>query len=194
MAFILKSMFSYYNYIYSLKGLFELIWAFNFLPHLSFTDPRSASFILIQDSPLLVLSILSAYSLICKFGPLLMKSKQPFELRGLMIFYNIVQASSCAYFATKVSFGIHVNLNISPKKYQWKNFSQQRWVNLQIISGSSHITLEIWIQFLVSTCRLQRFRAWNGWSYLMLHLFASKNFGPVWHGMISKASRPKPSL
>lgn len=127
MAFILKSMFSYYNYIYSLKGLFELIWAFNSLPLLSFTDPRASSFILIQDSPLLVVSILAAYSLICKFGPLLMKSKQPFELRGLMIFYNIVQASSCAYFATKVSFGIHANLNISPPK----NINEKILINVE---------------------------------------------------------------
>lgn len=134
MALILKSMFSYYNYIfYTLKGLFDPNWAFNSrplplsLPNL-FTDPRSSSFILIQDSPLFVLSILAAYSLFCNFGPLLMKSKQPLELKQLMILYNLVQASSCAYFATKVSFGVFVNFktikNSHNNNHQWKNFAE----------------------------------------------------------------------
>lgn len=70
------------------------------------SDPRTKNYYLIQDSPLPVAAIILAYLGMCKYGPVLMKDRKPFELRSLMTIYNFIQ------FVINFGFGFYVSKNI----------------------------------------------------------------------------------
>lgn len=56
-----------------------------------FTDPRTANFPL-ANSPIPILLICASYLyFITKLGPRLMANRKPFQLKGFMIAYNIIQ-------------------------------------------------------------------------------------------------------
>jgi hypothetical protein len=44
-----------------------------------------------KGAPLPVLTILALYACLCKFGPILMADRKPFDLKKIMIAYNILQ-------------------------------------------------------------------------------------------------------
>lgn len=46
---------------------------------------------MLGDSPVPILTVILAYCAMCKYGPILMKDREPFELRSVMIFYNLAQ-------------------------------------------------------------------------------------------------------
>lgn len=61
-------------------------------------DPRSENYFLLGESPAPMLMILACYAALCTLGPKLMQSRRPFELKSLMIVYNLVQVVGCAVF------------------------------------------------------------------------------------------------
>jgi hypothetical protein len=54
-----------------------------------------------KGAPLPVMTILVIYACLCKFGPMLMADRKPFNLKKVMIAYNIFQI---AYNTIGVSF------------------------------------------------------------------------------------------
>lgn len=58
----------------------------------SFADPRVEDWPLMA-SPWLVLSIFSLYLLMANYGPGLMKSRKPMELRWILVVYNLYVAT-----------------------------------------------------------------------------------------------------
>lgn len=113
MAFLLKSIHRFYNYIYyDLEGK-TLILFNNNSNKLSFLDPRMVKFPLLQNSPLPIISILGLYALLCIYGPILMKSRKAFTLKSVMMFYNAAQIILCFCFASKVEvFNAYINLTL----------------------------------------------------------------------------------
>jgi len=58
---------------------------------LSFADSRSDDFFLMQTPPIKVTLIWAAYILMIKHGPRLMESRKPFDLKYIMMAYNLFQ-------------------------------------------------------------------------------------------------------
>lgn len=69
---------------------------------LFFLDPRAENFYLIHDSPLPILTILAAYFVLFKFGPIIMSTRKPFELNSTMTAYNFIQVVANSFLAIKV--------------------------------------------------------------------------------------------
>ena len=62
-------------------------------------DYRTADYPLIRDGPWLMLTIMISYfTFVTKIGPRFMKSREPFQLRGIMLVYNILMVVTNAYF------------------------------------------------------------------------------------------------
>lgn len=69
----------------------------------SYADKRVDGFYL-MSSPFPVLLICAGYIYFIKYmGPRLMRDRRPFELKGLIIFYNIIQLFLNTYLVYKVS-------------------------------------------------------------------------------------------
>lgn len=67
-------------------------------------DSRSTNFLFVGYSPLSVTMLLISYVLLIKIGPKLMQSRKPFELRNIMIIYNISQIILNFYVVAVVRF------------------------------------------------------------------------------------------
>jgi uncharacterized membrane protein YwaF len=68
-------------------------------------DPRIKNFPLFTDNPMDVLTIMFSYLLFVKIiGPKLMKDRQPFDLRNLMLLYNVFLVVINAYFLYEFIF------------------------------------------------------------------------------------------
>jgi len=62
-------------------------------------DHRTAHLPLIRDGPWVMITIITSYLIfVRKIGPFIMKSREPFELRGLMLIYNSFMVLANAYF------------------------------------------------------------------------------------------------
>ena len=65
-------------------------------------DYRTADYPLIRDGPWLMLTIIISYFMFVeKIGPRFMKFREPFELRGVLLFYNTFMVLANAYFFVK---------------------------------------------------------------------------------------------
>ena len=66
-------------------------------------DERSKHLPLIGNGPWIVLGIMAIYLLVViKIGPNFMKTRPPFELRGIMLFYNTIMVFTNAFTFIKV--------------------------------------------------------------------------------------------
>ena len=62
-------------------------------------DHRTADYPLIRDGPWLMLTIMTIYFLfVCQIGPRFMKSREPFQLKGVLLVYNTAMVLANAYF------------------------------------------------------------------------------------------------
>lgn len=170
MALIIKSIFKFYHHaFFTLKGAWIVIVIF-YLIFKAFrsSDPRSGDKYLVQDSPLPVLSILAAYILLCKFGPVFMKSRKAFELYSVMMIYNLIQITFCTYYASQVSdlLMFKDSFDVSSK-----------------FLGRLLFIVEKQIQFRLSTRRLQHHWAWHGRNQFGIRLFSFENFRFIRYGL-----------
>lgn len=166
MAAIVKSAMSFYNYWFvTLKGL---IFIFH-IPSLEInilmpnTDPRSENYFLLGESPAPMLMILACYAALCTLGPKLMQSRRPFELKSLMIVYNLVQVVGCAV------FWIFVRL----KSFKWTKIKQELFFLGRLSS------VEEQIQFRLSKDWSQRINSRNDGTKTLLHLFPVQDCGSL---------------
>lgn len=98
-----------------------------------FLDPRAEALLFVGVSPLPLITILTAFALLCKFGPIIMESRRPFELKSLMTFYNFTQVVLNTFLGCKVSHS---------KFYCAKNHCDDSIIFL----GGLYIILEIQVQ------------------------------------------------
>lgn len=62
-------------------------------------DPRTADLPLMSGGPWFIISMMLIYVLLCGYiGPAIMKNHQPFQLRNIMLVYNIIAVLLNAYF------------------------------------------------------------------------------------------------
>jgi GNS1/SUR4 family len=109
MSVIMEQAAELYNYLFvTLKGL-QPDRGKTFVNALKShfpTDPRLENYYLTRDSPMPVVTIFISYILLCKYGPKLMESQKPFNLKYVMIAYNLLQVFGNLYFITEVRCGI----------------------------------------------------------------------------------------
>lgn len=80
-----------------------LIYSYNSDGFILYTDKRVDGFYL-MSSPFPTLLICAGYIYFIKYlGPRLMRDRRPFELKGVIIFYNIIQLLLNIYLVYKVS-------------------------------------------------------------------------------------------
>jgi len=104
MSFLIRNLFSVYNYyFYELK------------------DARSENLFLMQDPPILICLILAGYVLMIKFGPKFMESKRPFELKKILVAYNLFQVIFnlilCVYGTYNQTIAQTYNFGCQPVNY-----------------------------------------------------------------------------
>lgn len=94
MALVLRTIYnSYHYYFYTTKGQkFTCKWLETLTNLLA--DPRSEGWFLVQTPPLAITSILIGYVILIKHGPKLMEKREPFELKYIMMLYNLFQVVS----------------------------------------------------------------------------------------------------
>lgn len=98
MALVLRSVLNFYNHVF-----------------VTLSDPRTANYVLIGDSPLPVISILIGYTLFCKYGPRYMDSRKPVELKSVMSLYNFAQV----ILNTVASSVVRISICFNKKFSQW---------------------------------------------------------------------------
>ena len=81
------------------------------------TDPRTNHWLLVE-SPWPMLSIVFLYLAVVFYGPKIMKSMRPFELRPLMVAYNLLLVFLNSYMCAQVFF-YHLNIYRSYDVYQY---------------------------------------------------------------------------
>lgn len=93
MAVVLKALARGYTYLYyDLRGGWFFVWFFFcYLFSVCFIDTRTDDFWLV-NTPLPVLTILGLYYyFVTDFGPRFMKNRPPFELKKVLVVYNLIQ-------------------------------------------------------------------------------------------------------
>lgn len=73
-------------------------------------DPRSKDFFLMENPPISITIILVGYVLMIKYLPKVMESRKPFELKGILMVYNIFQVVS------NLMLGVYVRLRLQIKR------------------------------------------------------------------------------
>ena len=68
-----------------------------------FLDERSANFFLIENPPIPFAMILISYVLMIKWGPKFMEDRRPFDLKNVMMIYNLIQVILNTYVGIDVS-------------------------------------------------------------------------------------------
>lgn len=100
MTYVLKKLYdSYHYFFYELKGEEQkvcdrkkinpkIVCSFWFCVT---ADERSEKFFLLENPPILMAMLLTSYVLLVRWGPQLMKDRKPFELKYVMMLYNLIQ-------------------------------------------------------------------------------------------------------
>jgi hypothetical protein len=106
MALVLRKIYDGYQYFfYEIKGesASSRWWCIR-LTHFHFLheDERSQDFFLISNPPIPFALILVGYVLMVRYGPRFMKSRQPFNLKYIMMVYNFLQVYFNATIASEV--------------------------------------------------------------------------------------------
>lgn len=84
-------------------------------------DERSKKFFLLENPPTLFAMILISYVLMVKYGPKFMKDRKPFELKAVMMTYNLVQILINGIVSLMVSaINFHFLLSSNNFKCHWK--------------------------------------------------------------------------
>lgn len=92
---VLKSLYNYYQFLFS-----------------EYKDPRVENYPFL-GSPWPVISVVILYLyFVMKWGPELMKNRDPYELKGLMNFYNFVQIVANIIIGTVVRFCCYDQITI----------------------------------------------------------------------------------
>lgn len=107
MVLVLRKLYDgYQQYVVDYKGRVVFIKNYNdmmyicFVFVLIFPDPRNHSFLLLK-SPISVVMILATYLLfVQKIGPHLMSNRKPYQLRSVLLAYNLLQVFFNFYTAT----------------------------------------------------------------------------------------------
>jgi GNS1/SUR4 family len=111
MALVLRTIYNSYNfYFYSEIGRDDQSLAvppprpsslsFNFFVS---TDPRSVDWFLLETPPTSITLILIGYVILIKHGPSLMESREAFDLKHIMMIYNLFQVVSNTFLGLYVS-------------------------------------------------------------------------------------------
>lgn len=105
MAVVLKALLNAYNdWFYELRGKYLL--QFSRPTDFFVIDPRTDGFLLV-GSPVPVLVILASYYyFVTDFGPKFMEKRPPFDLKRVIIVYNLVQILANLYIVLQVSYSL----------------------------------------------------------------------------------------
>lgn len=125
--------------------MIQYLEAFEFILNcFKFSDPRLGNNFLLTGSPVFVLAIVVCYSLLCKYGPVLMNARKPIELKQFLILFNFLQVNGNLVLGSSVRISI-----LSILEFNQKIFSS----NIQ--SGNLLYHLEIQVQLKMSSSGLQ---------------------------------------
>lgn len=61
------------------------------MPIESFSDRRSEGWFLVENPPIPILTVLIGYVVMINFGPTLMKDRRAYEMKHIMMIYNLFQ-------------------------------------------------------------------------------------------------------
>ena len=115
MAYLIRNVIDGYHDLMDNKSgkyLHSLLWG-NYLKW-RFSDPRVNDWFL-MSSPFPTLCMCLSYAYIVKvLGPKLMENRKPFDLKYILIFYNLVQVIFSLYLFHEVS---------KPLKFSWPSVS-----------------------------------------------------------------------
>lgn len=115
MAVVLKAIAREYAYIYyDLRGgYFYFVWWFVlFVFAVCFSDKRTDSFFLVS-TPWPVLGIVGLYCyFIFKFGPNFMKDRPPYNLKKVLVVYNVGQILLNGYIVLQVWYNMWMQLQV----------------------------------------------------------------------------------
>ena len=90
MALVLRKIFEGYHYFF-----YEAIGTHGIELHkknnFRIPDHRSENWFFLETPPLAIISILTAYVIMVKKGPSWMEQRKPFDLKNIMMVYNLIQ-------------------------------------------------------------------------------------------------------
>lgn len=104
MAYVINKIYDGYNYyFYETQGESGELIKFVKIEKLNFLDERSANFFLIQNPPIPFAMILIGYVLMIRWGPKFMEDRRPFNLKNVLMVYNLLQVVLNFYLGIGVS-------------------------------------------------------------------------------------------
>ncbi|XP_067933604.1 very long chain fatty acid elongase 2-like [Watersipora subatra] len=73
-------------------------------------DPRTKNWFMVHETPTAIWGLTAAYLMfVLWLGPLMMKGRAAFELRGFMISYNLFQVGLSLYMVTEIIYSMFIN-------------------------------------------------------------------------------------